>query len=306
MKKLSLIIITLLLAGTALFSQQDAHYTQYMFNGLAINPAYAGSRGTIAATLIGRKQWLGLPGSPTTASFSFHLPTRNSRSGFGISFTQDMLGYTSQQWLNASYAFRIKAGPGTLSLGLQGGMLNYRINWTKAEVVDAVDAAIPTNIQSILSPNVGSGIYYDTDVFYVGFSVPHILNWRLNQANTGTPDFARLYRHYFLTGGVLINRNKDIKFKPSVLLKYVNGAPLEADINLSVLFYNRVWGGVSWRSFDSIDLMAVVLITPQIRFGYSYDFTTTVLRRFNTGSHEIMLGYEFLYKKRKMRSPRYF
>ena len=304
MKKI-LTILILLQAASWLYGQQDAQYTQYMFNGLALNPAYAGSRGTISSTLLFRKQWVGVPGSPTTISFGFHLPTKNNRNGFGITFTEDLLGYISQQWVNASYAYRIRLGKGALCLGLQGGFLNYRINWDKATLADDIDPILPLGVENIMLPNVGTGIYYHTSSFYAGFSIPHLINMRINQLPT-TGDFAKTYRHFFLTAGIVLLKGKPIKLHPSFLIKYVAGAPISIDINLNTIFYDRVWLGVSWRHFDSLDLLAMVVISPKFRLGYSYDFTMTRLRKYNSGSHEIMLGLDIPYNKRKIKSPRYF
>ena len=289
-----------------ILAQQDPHYTQYLFNGLVINPAYAGSRGTIATSLFFRKQWMGLDGAPTTQSFSFHLPDKKRRYGFGLMASNDQIGYVSQQWVNLVYAFRVPLGKGALALGLQGGFMNYKINWDKAVVFQASDPVLPGVPRNFTLPSVGTGIYYNTEYFFAGFSVPHLLNTSFSRDQAGVDDVARLYRHYLFTTGYVFGRISAVKFRPSVLVKYAEGAPIQADINFNFMFVDRVWAGVGWRSFDSMVIMAEFLINPQFKFGYSFDLTMSGLKKANSGSHEFMVSYEFLYSKDKLKSPRYF
>ncbi len=295
-----------LLPASGLFGQQDAHYTQYMFNGLAINPAYAGSRGTIASTLYFRKQWWGMIGSPTTQSFGIHAPDKSGRYGFGLSATNDQLGYISQQWLNLSYAYRVAFDGFELSMGLQGGFLNYGINWTRAIVYEAGDPNIPLNAQNIFAPNIGTGFLLHGERFYLGFSVPHLLNSNLRRTAVTGSDIARVYRHYFFTAGYVFGLGPLVKARPACLLKYVKGGPPELDLNFSLLFADKLWAGLSYRSFDALAVLVEYNVIPQIRIGYAFDFTLTPLRQYNSGTHELFLGYEFLFEEKKVKSPRYF
>ncbi len=298
--------VVFLFFHSQIHAQQDAHYSQYLFNGLILNPAYAGSRGTIAASAFYRKQWAGFDGAPTTQSLSFHLPDRKRRYGFGGTISNESIGYVNQQWLNLSYAFRFKMGPGNFAMGLQGGFLNYRVNWDKAFVLDANDPVLPLVAQNLLLPNVGAGLYYNTDFFFAGFSVPHILNSGMTSNKIAGQEIAHLYRHYLFTTGYVIGRVNAIKWRPSVLVKYAEGAPLQIDFNLNTLIVDRLWLGVSYRSFDSMIFMTEFLINNQFKVGYAYDLTVTGLRNYNSGSHEFMISYEFQYSRSNLISPRYF
>lgn len=301
-----LILLLALLAFLPVHAQQDAHYTQYMFNGLAINPAYAGSRGSFASTLYFRKQWWGMAGAPTTQSLGVHTPDKSGRYGFGLSATNDQLGYISQQWLNLSYAYRINFDRVALSMGLQGGFLNYGINWTRATTFDAGDPNLPTNAQNVFAPNIGTGFYLHSERFFFGFSVPHLINSTLRNTTVTNGEIARVYRHYFWTGGLVFGLDNFVKARPTFLLKAVKGAPVELDLNFSLLFGERLWAGVSYRSFDAMAFLFEYNILPQLRVGYAFDYTLTKLRQFNSGTHELFLGYEFFFEAKKLKSPRYF
>ncbi|MEM7041024.1 MAG: type IX secretion system membrane protein PorP/SprF, partial [Bacteroidota bacterium] len=243
-------------------AQQDAHYSQYMFNGLVLNPAYAGSREVVTLNMFARQQWIGIDGAPSTQSFSAHMPLPGLNSGFGITASNDRIGYTSQQWVTTSFAYRMKVGKGKLAFGLQGGLLNYGINWDQAVTVDQNDAVIQGGRENILVPNVGTGVYFQSDRFYAGLSAPHILPSPLNTTSTNNIE-AQLFQHYFFTTGALLgNEFSNFKFKPSILVKYVSGAPVEVDVNAALIIKNRWWIGLSYRSFDSMVGMFQFQITP--------------------------------------------
>lgn len=301
-----LLALGLLLLCTPGFGQQDAHYSQYIFNGLVLNPAYAGSRGTVSTLLFLRNQWVGIPGAPKTGAFSVHTPIGDQRNNFGLTVSDDIIGYTNQLWVHGSYAFRFNLGPGRLAFGLQGGLLNYRIDWSKAEVVDQNDFILGNTTQNRLIPNVGAGIYYNTSTWYAGASMPHILDTELRDVDGTINDFAQLYRHYFFTAGIVLFPQSTVKFKPSVLVKYVTGAPVEADFNASFLINDFVWLGASYRTNDAVVVMADFQLTKQLRLGYAFDWTLSELGNYNTGTHELMIGYDFYFNSSQLKSPRYF
>lgn len=289
-----------------LWAQQDAHYSQYIFNGLVLNPAYAGSRGVMAGSFFYRNQWTGFEGAPETETFSFHAPLSRNRYGVGFTLSNDKIGYVRQQWLTGSYAFRIRLDHAELALGLQGGLLNYRINWPEAQVVDQNDFLIGQNAQNILLPNVGTGAFFSTRRFYAGLSMPHILNSELINANNAATEVSRLYRHVFFTSGVVLGKNPDVKFKPSVLVKYAPAAPISADFNLMVLLKERFWFGAGYRTGDAITAMMDLQLSRFIRLGYAFDYTLSELRNYSSGTHEIVVGFEIRPKNSKLKSPRYF
>ena len=311
MKKIIFVIITFLGVGMGLFGQQDPHYSMYMFNGMAINPAYAGSRGQVSSLLLLREQWLGFDGRPRTQSFTIHGPTRNLRHGFGFSVVNDQMGPIQDLALNAAYAYRIPIGEeGALALGLQGSLANYRSTLTDLrtngdpnQVPSPTDNAQANNNVNLWLPNIGTGIYFNTKRFFLGGSILNLIENELTENPTGDPVTQR-YRHYVATTGLVIG-NK-VKLKPSVLLKYQQAAGAQADLNLSLLFKEKFWLGASFRTEDAWVFIAQWQIAAPLRIGYAYDLSTNSLRSQINGSHEFMLGFDFNFRKKDVVSPRYF
>ena len=297
-------ILSVLLFGLSLgaSAQQQVMFTQYMFNGLAINPAYAGSHETISLSALARKQWTGLDGAPSTQTFGVHAPIKNQRMALGALFLHDNIGVTNQNGLFGMYAYRIPVSDkGKLAFGLQGGVSFYNAQFSK---VSATDPRFANDVR-LVTPSIGFGMYYNTERFYAGLSIP-----QLNQANFDkkNPDSnSKLVRHYFLTAGYVFDIGHSLKLKPNVLVKSVVGAPIEIDLNANLLIKEVLWVGLSWRSFDSIDALLQLQITDQLQFGYAFDFaTTTDLKNVNGGSHELMLNYRFSFAKTRIITPRYF
>ncbi|WKN43073.1 PorP/SprF family type IX secretion system membrane protein [Tunicatimonas pelagia] len=297
-----LLVAVLLLLSLASFAQQQAMYTQYMFNGLAINPAYAGSQESLTLTALGREQWAGFEGAPSSQTFSAHAPLRNRKIAVGLLLTHDEIGITNQYGAYAIYAYRIQMAKGTLSAGLQAGFNNYRAAFSQVNVRQNDGSFAADDLQGFL-PNFGTGLYYSTQRFYVGFSLPQLLT---NPYPGFDGSRAQQYRHWFLSSGYVIDLNTDLKLKPNVLVKAVEGAPIELDLNANLLIRELIWLGVSYRSFDAISGLFELQVTPGFRIGYAYDYTLTDLQQFNTGSHELLLNYRFLRKDKKMLTPRYF
>lgn len=309
MKKITIIALGFMLAVNG-FAQQDPQYSQYMFNGLVLNPAYAGTRGHFSAVAIAREQWVNLDGAPSTQSFSFNGTSRNRKHGFGFSLQNDKIGVTSNTGVSAVYAFRIPvAEESFLSFGLQGSLDNYRANFNDVRLDFAGDPqvndpAFTGNQVNLLLPNAGAGVFFHTRKFYLGASTPKLIRQNLYDANTGSQ--AVQVGHYFFTGGLVFNLSDFVKFKPSFLAKYQSVSGAQFDVNAQFLLADRLWLGASYRTEDAMVFMAEFQITQVFRLGYAYDMTTSSLRSYQGGSHEFMLGLDLDVKRSKMISPRYF
>jgi len=302
----------ILLSGIVFFSltdiqaQQEAMFTQYMFNGLALNPAYAGSHEALSATFLFRDQWTGLPGAPSTQTLSLHSPIRDGKIALGLQFIHDKLSVFQQYGLNGVYAYRILTNKGTLSLGLQFGFTSYSAELSDLTPQVPNDPVFQGNVSKTM-PSFGAGVYYYTNRFYIGLSAPQLVTNSLSEDVVEIDADARQERHYFFTVGHMFPLSHSIQLKPNILLKAVDGAPLQMDLNLNVLFSEVLWLGVSWRSESDFNALLELQITDQLLLGYSYDFAhTTELSRVNSGSHELMVNYRFRYAKNKVITPRYF
>lgn len=284
-------------------AQQQFIYTQYMFNGLAVNPAYAGTQEAISVTAFSRWQWAGFEGAPRTQTFSIHSPMPNNKVGLGFLATNDQIGVTSRQAIDLMYAYHIAFGKLRVSMGLQAGFTYYAENLDKLSLDNKSDNVF-TQSAHVFLPNTGAGIFVYGDRGYVGFSIPELMNNRFDKNNQIST--AKQKRHLFLQGGYVIKLNESLKLKPNILLKYVDGAPMEFDLNANLLIKERIWIGTSWRSFDSIDLLFQIQLSNKFQLGYAYDFPTTEIRKSTLGSHELLLNYRIKYKKDKVVSPRYF
>lgn len=309
MKRILIVAIVALFSVSS-YAQQDAEYSFYMFNGLYLNPAYAGSRDAISAMALSRYQWTKIEGAPRSASISLHSPLKNNNVALGLIYTHDRLGVTQSDGLTLDFAYRIPLGKKKttkLSFGLSGSMTHYRSYLTDASIIDAGDPNFQSNYHAWM-PNFGAGVYLYSPKYYVGFSVPHFLNLSLNEKlwnATGNDLTAHQYNHYLLTAGYVFNLGKSVKFKPSFLMKYVRNAPVDFDITAAFLFIDRVWLSVGHRVGDSYIFSGQFYITPQFRVGYAYDLTVSGLSKYAGGTHEVMLGYDFIYDKSRIVNPRY-
>lgn len=305
MKKL-LTLFLLLLAFSSGNAQQDPMYSMYMFNGLVLNPAYAGSREQLSATLIGRKQWAGIEKAPTTESFSVHAPSANLRNGYGLTVVNDQNGFTSNTNSNFAYAYRAPVGKeGFFSLGLQFGLNLYRVRFSEVKTYQDGDEAFSQGDISKIQGTAGTGVFFNTKRFYVGASVPNIIPNKLYNETMPASE-ARKSMHIFGTGGVILELGNAVKFKPSFLLKFSPHTPLALDANLAFLFAERLWLGGTWRPGDGFVGMIELNLGSFMRIGYAYDYVTNQLRPFAGSTHEIMLGFDMIFSKKKMVNPRYF
>jgi len=276
-----------------LIGQSLPMYSQYMYNMVNINPAYAGSRGVPSLSAIWREQWVGLPGSPSTKSFSYDLPTNDKKMGLGVQLFDDKyVNYIKRTGLNMYYNIKIPvADKGVLSMGLKAGLYNDTKNLNNAYLGSSssylTDVAYANNFNQIV-PLAGAGIYYNDDKFYVGFSAPDLLIFsKIKEYASDNALFQVNEVHYFLTAGFAINVNDDVQVKPSVLMKATSGAPINFDLNTNVWLHNVIGVGLSYRTSESVLAMVETQVTPQFRFGYAYDMP---FKRPN--SHELFFRYE--------------
>lgn len=287
-------------------AQQQYIMTQYMFNGLALNPAYAGSHESWSLTLMERNQWTGIEGAPTTQSLALHGPINRSKDGaIGLLLINDKFGAIELKNFYSSYAYRMSFNGGKqhLSMGLQAGFSTFNVDFSNAQLIDPDDPALTgENLNSFL-PNFGAGIYYNGQRFYAGLSLPYFFKNRLSQNDQ---DLSKQIRHYYLTVGSLLDLSHDLKFRPSLLIRYLNNAPVSVDLNASLIFNDIIWFGITYRHQDSFAFLLELQFTDQFRFGYSFDLITSQLSTVTTGSHEFVLNYRFRRKKNHVFHPRHF
>jgi len=306
--KTSALSILFLLLCTLVQGQQDELFTQYFYNKLVINPAYAGSRDAVSATAFYRTQWVGFEGSPKTQSVSIHAPVFSENIGLGLSFIRDQIGIADNMTINGAYAFRINFDKGRLGLGINAQLKRQFMDWQHTNPLEQVDQSIPYANTAVLLPNFGAGLYYDADQYYVGISVPHLIENKLefNQESTSVETRAKQRRHFYGMVGLLTPLSDDVEFQPSILARYVVNTPFAMDVNASFIFYKTLLTGVTYRTGDSFDMIIQLFLKNNMRIGYAHDFTTTKLNDYHSGTHEIMLGIDFGKRSRGIDNPRYF
>jgi len=288
-----------MLSLNSVFGQQDPQYTQYMYNQNVLNPAYAGSRGVFSLNMLGRTQWVGVDGAPQTLTLSMHSPVGRS-VGLGFSVIHDEIGPAKEDNLYADFSYTIHTSEeGNLAFGLKAGytFLNVR----SLNGLNTTDNVLNEPI-NLAAPNFGAGIYYYTQKFYAGLSVPNFIE--TEHLDNTSVSYASEKMHYFFTTGFVFDLNDDVKLKPSAMVKAAVGAPVSIDLSANALINNKFELGLSYRFDDSISAIIGLNISEDMRIGYAYDYTTSNFGQFNSGSHEIMLLIDF--NKRKIKSPRFF
>lgn len=284
-------------------AQQDPQYTQYMYNMNVVNPAYAGSKESISLTALYRKQWSGLDGAPETITFSGHSPI-SEKVGLGLSAIKDELGPVQETNIYADVSYTIPTGQTTqLAFGVKAGVSFHDVGLTNLELQDPGDPFFSQNINNTY-PNIGAGAFFYSDVYYIGLSVPNLVN-AVHLDENGLKYGAET-NHYFLTGGYVFEVSDDIKLKPSVMAKSAFIAPLSFDINVNALVYDRFEFGISYRWEDSFSGLVGFQVTDTIRLGYAYDRVISELEAVASASHEFFVSFDVFVKKRSLRSPRYF
>lgn len=297
--------VVLLLIGSRSLAQQDPMYSQYMFNTLAFNPAYAGSAEVLTIMALSRHQWVGLDGAPATQTLLAHSPLKTEALAVGFTAITDKIGPSRQTSFHGDFAYRIRTTEDTqLSFGLKGGLAIHQADLASLTTVESDPASV--NMQGKLLPNFGFGLFWHSNTYYVGLSVPKLLQNDLLELNNELITAATEKRHYFLIGGYVLDINRDLKFKPSFMLRTVEGAPLSLDLNANFLLGERIWFGAMYRVGNAFGLLGQYQITEQLRAGYAFDLTTTRIAAYNAGTHEIMLSYDLRFVQGKTISPRYF
>ncbi len=285
------------------FSQQDSQYTQYMYNTVNVNPAYAGSRETLSVFLLHRNQWVGLDGAPVTNNVSLNTPIGDSNFGLGFSIVNDKIGPTTENQISADLAYFIQMSENyKLSFGLKGTANIFNLDVNKLNIYDQNDPQFQ-NLDSEFTPNVGAGIYLFSDNTYFGVSVPNLFETKHFDDNEVA--ITREKMHYYVIGGHVFDISPNLKFKPAFLTKIVEGAPLQADITANFLINDKLTLGAAYRWSAAVSGLVGFQISDSWFIGYGYDMETTKLSNYNSGSHEIFLRYEFLNKSR-ISSPRFF
>jgi type IX secretion system PorP/SprF family membrane protein len=312
-----LLVVLLFFSINLLRAQQDPMYTQYMYNTISVNPAYAGSRGALSIVGLAREQWVGIPGRPRTQTLTLHSPIHTDNSslsfsggtdmGLGLSVINDDLGNYHQTMIFADYSYSIQTTDyARLAFGLKVGVNIFKANLIDLQYQTGGDPAI-YNIDNKVLPNIGLGLYYYSDQGYIGLSVPKLLeNDLLSDVSTLNGEELR---HYFLIAGYVFKINYNLKFKPSFFVKAVAGAPLSIDLTGNLFIKDKLGIGLAYRNGDAITGLLQYYFTPQFRIGYAYDYTITDLHNVNSGTHELMLGYDFNfneYTNTRIHSPRFF
>jgi type IX secretion system PorP/SprF family membrane protein len=294
--------------STRLSAQQDPMFTQYMFNTLSINPAYAGSKDFLSATVVHRSQWVNFEGAPVTQSVTLHAPLRNESISIGGSIINDAFGPVKQTGVYLDGSYRIFMGNRRLSFGLKGGVNLFSANLLDLNPLVEGDASFAANISNKPLPNFGVGVMYYTRRWYVGASAPKLLSNKLLSGNL--PDYSGVNNketpHAFLIAGAVFDMNIYTKFKPTILVKAVSGAPISAEATGQFLFYNKFWAGAMYRWNDAAGILLQYEINRMFKVGYAFDYSLSDIRKYSDGSHEIMLGFDLDRGKTGDVSPRYF
>ncbi|NQU51592.1 MAG: type IX secretion system membrane protein PorP/SprF [Bacteroidetes bacterium] len=303
-------ILLIVAASLTSNAQQDPMYTQYMFNTQTINPAYAGTWESLGFTVLARQQWAGFDGAPQTYTFSMQAPLKNEKVALGLNMISDKVGFEKRFYLFGDYSYLVQVSEkSNLRLGLKGGITNYSNDLEKYTLpTSGIDPSFQGSIKKIM-PNFGVGAFVYNKRYYVGLSIPKIIN---NKFEDDLENFSveSEIRHYYFMAGLVFDLGENIKFKPTMLTKATftsyTGSPVQLDLSANFLFKEKFWLGAMYRSGDSFGLIAQWIFDKKLRIGYAYDFTTSNLQNYNTGSHEIMVSYELKFLKERVASPRYF
>ena len=289
--------------GVISYAQQDAQFTQYMYNTINVNPAYAGSRGALSIFALHRTQWVGLDGAPVTNAVSINTPISGSNLGLGVSLINDKIGPANENTFSADLSYTIPTSETfKLSFGVKGTANLFNLDVTKLDPKDAGDESLQN--YNKFSPNIGAGIYLHSDKAYLGLSIPNFI-----QTNRYDDNDVRIFKekiNYYLIGGYVFDLNQDIKFKPALITKMVEGAPLQIDVSGNFMFSEKFVVGVAYRWSAALSGMVGFQVSDGLYIGYGYDRETTNLKNYNSGSHEIFLRYEIFKNINKITSPRFF
>ena len=299
-----LLIFAMMLVGMVSYSQQDAQYTQYMYNTINVNPAYAGSRGVMSIFGLHRTQWVGLDGAPVTNAFSVNSPIENTNLGVGLSFVNDRIGPTVENTISTDVSYTIPVSETyKLSFGIKATANLFSFDRDKLNIQNQADPLLQS-LSNNFSPNVGAGVYFHSDKSYLGLSVPNFFQTKRYSDNDVAVYKERM--NLYLIGGYVFDLSPNLKFKPAFLTKMVRGAPLQVDLSGNFLINDKFVLGAAWRWSAAVSAMAGFQVSDGLYIGYGYDLETTKLANYNSGSHEIFLRYELFKRQDRIVSPRFF
>ena len=302
-----IILIAIAISAVRLSAQQELMISQYMFNSMVLNPAYAGTHDYWSTSLLHRSQWVKFDNAPRTQFLSADGQILGGKAGLGFNVSNDALGITNVLDINANGATHVNLGKGKLSFGLRLGVSRYSAQLTDAVIKDVEDPVYANNINGTMIPRVGAGLYYYQNNFFAGLSIPSLLSVddKISYTSTGVNSFYQ--SHIYINSGMVFTPLPELAIKPSVLVKVQGDAPVSVDLNCNVLFMNKFWFGAGYRTGDALVTMLEWNINPQLRIGYAFDYTLSSISKYSNNSHEVMLGYDLGRAALvKTRSPRYF
>lgn len=288
-----------------LFAQQLPLYSEYMFNTFEINPAYAGARDAVQITSMFRKQWTGFKTAPQSTFLSVDMPIPGKRVGLGVKIVDDRDEITKTVGAQAAYAYKVPMGDySTLAFGLQAGVMNFQSDFTKVDVIDPNDPSFSQIINSSKA-NFGTGVFFNTESFYVGVSVPNLIRYNLRKSDPGNFSDIKQNMHIYFNTGYVFRLTNDFVFKPSVLVRGLVGSPVSVDVNANLWIADMVAFGTSYRNNSALVGIINLRVLPELYLGYAYDHSISRLNIIAKGSHEVILKYE-IPSGRTSLSPRYF
>ncbi len=308
-RHLIILIILTLFAFHSATGQQDALYSQYMFDKMLMNPAYAGSSKWVVGSLKNRMQYVKLEGAPVTSVFSFQAPVQSRNIGLGLKVITDKIAVTNSFSATGFFSYHIGFGKGKLSFGLEGGLLNNNYNFEELVKLDADDPAISISAESVMSPDVSTGVFFQTNSFYLGASASHLFNSKKSVSSIGFSDLYPKKRSFYAIGGYIFEISDKLFLEPGFLMKYARNVPMQVDFNMSLIWQDLFTLGSSYRTGDAVVAYVKIDITKNLKVLYSYDFTVSNLAKYSNGSHEIGISYgiELLPPpEQKVIHPRYY
>lgn len=303
MKKINLILVLLFAILTLqVKAQQDPQFTQYFDNALFVNPAYAGSTGMLSALSIHREQWVGFEGRPSSTTLSIHSPLSYESVGLGLTAVRDVIGPLSQTMFYGDFSYSLKlTKKSKLALGLKAGLNLINSETSTLNTTEAGDQNLMNNMRNRINPNFGFGMYYHSPRFFAGISTPKLIEQSIDGTSTNKEK-----RHYFAIIGAVIPVSKEWKIRPTSQVKATSGAPMSIDFSAAGIYSDKLWIGTMYRLNAAYGVFSQYQINPQFRIGLATDFSATQVRKYNYGTFEVMLSYDFKYNKQGIRSPRYF
>jgi type IX secretion system PorP/SprF family membrane protein len=316
MKTKNILTALFCMIGLASYAQQDAGFSMYFFNPVYINPGYAGSRELFSGTLVHRSQWIGMEGAPTTQSITVHSAIPNSKVGLGLQVYNDDAGPMKNTGIKLTYAYHLKVTENAkLSFGIAGMMNNIRIGWDQINVDDNTDPSFIGNDANSWVPDASAGLYLYKTRFYAGLSANHLLESKFNLSSSPGADMAKFSRQFYLTSGIVLPLSTNLDLRPAVMIKYVKAAPIVSELNASLIFYQKIFIGAGFRTGKRIEIdgsdnmligIAQIQLTNMFSLGYSYDYYLNRTGSYNSGTHEICLGWDISGVRTKMSNPRFF